>query len=289
MTRLKIIALSAVCGVTLLGTVTSGVFAASPAGSQTGAPATQVAHHAARITGTIASVATTAAGSSIVITRASSKTVTVQLASTTRYLVNGQVATTAPQLTVGETVRMVAVRQTTGVFLARVVMTGTLPSRSGLRRIGGTVSGASSTQLVISRKSGKVVTIELTSATKYYVDGKFVTAVPTIAVGSTVFVVAQRQSTGDLAAKVVAIGKGAARVTLLHARGTVVSFNGVTLTVQLKSGATRSFTVTAKTRFVVNGQKAPSTPSLTQGETVLVLGRKTAAGYDAAAVIIRTA
>lgn len=60
--------------------------------------------------------------------------------------------------------------------------------------------------------------------------------------------------------------------------GTFVSTDGKTLTIAEKNGTRVTFTLTAKTRYIVNRQRVATEPAFKAGQTIRVLACKNKAG-----------
>jgi frataxin-like iron-binding protein CyaY len=168
----------------------------------------------------------------------------------------------------------------TGVFAQSAPPTsGTTPAAHAKNPnrvvISGTLASSGNGTLTITTKTG-AVTVQVNATTRYVVNGQKAAAAPTFTANEKIRVIALKQADGSLVASVVATGTAARQER--GVAGTVASSTDTTLTITPKTGAPVTVTLTANTRYVVNGQKAAARPTFTQGERVRVLVQKTASG-----------
>lgn len=148
-------------------------------------------------------------------------------------------------------------------------------------RVSGTLVNptAGAPALTITTKSGTGVTVQLSNATVYVVNGTKSTTAPAFTNGEVVHVVAVKQSDGSLVARTVAVGT-APKANLVRITGTLSNptAGATSLTITPKSGATVTVQLDSKTVYIVNGQKAQAAPAFTNGEAVRVVAVKAANG-----------
>lgn len=150
------------------------------------------------IAGKIAAVGT----GTLTITTKSGASVTVSLDAKTRYRVNGSVSASAPAFSVGEQVRVLALKNADGSLTARGIAVGKNPN---LVRLAGTISGTGTGTLTVSTKKGGTVTVTLTAKTRYVVNRTRSAAAPTFTTGERVRVGGLKNTHGTVTARVIAV------------------------------------------------------------------------------------
>lgn len=148
------------------------------------------------IAGTVAQVGS----GTLTITSKSGASMTVSLTNKTRYLVNGAVSAAAPTFTVGEAVRVLAMKNADGSLTARVIAVGKNPN---LVRVVGTISGTGAGTLTVTTKKMGAITVTLTATTRYIVNRTRNAAAPTFTTGERVRIGGLKNADGTVTARVV--------------------------------------------------------------------------------------
>lgn len=154
------------------------------------------------VTGTVAGSTPQA----LVLNEPNGQTVTLAVNAQTRYFQRGKRLAVASALTVGQHVIVAIERLTNGqIQVNQVRATGARAAAAGkasLSLINGSISSASSTQLVVSTPTGSV-TVLLRRATRFMVDGMRAASMPAFTTGQQVSIRAAKTAQGAYVARVV--------------------------------------------------------------------------------------
>jgi hypothetical protein len=146
--------------------------------------------------GTISS----SSGSSLTLALTNGQSVTLQIASTTRFAINGQKSTSLPSIPSGLKLTVQAQTLTNGTLRAKNVVGGTAPK---VIRVAGTISSVGTGSFVLQRTNGQAVTVTTGTTTQYRVKGQTQTTALALTSGQKVAVKGTRLGDGTIAAEVV--------------------------------------------------------------------------------------
>jgi hypothetical protein len=278
MTRIRTLTVSsALCAALLV--IPASTMAASAAGKATlqkaakKAKQTKAAKAAAKqsvVYGTLETLTDTSA----TVTPPSGAAVTATLRAGTRYVGHTQAAAKAG-LKTGEQVELLG-RYSNG-FIASAVVYDTTPfALPGAATLAGKFSSLANNTLTLTTAAGQTASVQITSQTRFVVNGKKQAAAPSFTANEQVRVAASRLTDGTVAARIVASGKLAkAAAKAVRLAGAITGAPTATgFTVTTKAGKTVNVTIDANTKFRVNGQPAATAPTFATGQQVTVAGQR---------------
>lgn len=157
----------------------------------------------ARVVGTITGGTP---GSTLTITPASGAPVTVQLNTSTKYVVNGTRVSGLTSIPTNQVAMVSALQMTTGGTVASTVSIGQAPAKGQRVVVRGTVASIAGNVITVTvKKNATPVQVQLAPTTSYIVGGKMAPAAPSFTTKERIVIVATRQSDGSLVATTVAV------------------------------------------------------------------------------------
>jgi len=233
---------------------------AAASGSNSAALAAQ---RLARVKGTISDFNAT----SITIKTRGGDVKAVAITDNTKFYVHGKLVTD-PTLGKGESIAVLAHLELDGSLTALNVRLGA-QTKNGLVFLGGRISAFNATSVTVKTKTGDVKAAELTTKTRYYLDGKPAAVRPPLHLNERIRVLARVENDGSLRAL---------RVRLIDRddltfSGSIADFNAGSLTLS-SQGDVRAFKLMDSTKYYVDGKLVAQRPVFHQGERVRVFAER---------------
>jgi hypothetical protein len=273
---MKIAATGGLLAAAALATLPTGVFAAKPSAA-TNAITRLTAQLQKAAAGRAIAFGTlqTAGTNSITITTVGNTSLTVNLVAKAKVTARTQAAAAAGYKAGDQVLVYGAYRN--GFTGTNVVYDTAAFPVPGAARVAGKVATSSAQSLTVTLANNTSTQVQLGATTRYYVNGAASATAPTFTTGERVTVLAQQQTDGSLAARIVAAGSLTApaktTVSVAGKIGTVAADN-TSFTLVLANGKSATVTISAATKFAVAGKLATTPPALAPNAQVVVAGTR---------------